>query len=77
MYANRESGDWQRIFVDPYQAKVTGVRNYGADEWIPDYLMDFIFQLHFSLLLGANGFVIVAVAALLLIISLITGLIVW
>ena len=53
------------------------MRNYGVDEWIPDYLMDFIFQLHFSLLLGANGFVIVAVAALLLIISLITGLMVW
>lgn len=77
IYANRESGDWQRIFVDPYQAKVTGVRNYGANEWIPDYLMDFIFQLHFSLLLGANGTVAVALVALLLIISLITGLIIW
>lgn len=77
IYANRESGDWQRIFVDPYLAKVTGVRSYGANEWIPDYLMDFIFQLHFSLLLGANGTVAVALVALLLIISLITGLIIW
>lgn len=77
VYADQESGNWQRIFVDPYRAQVTGVRSYGADEWVPDYLMDFIFQLHFSLLLGANGITLVAIAALLLIVSLITGLIVW
>lgn len=77
IYADQESGDWQRIFVNPYQAKVTGVRSYSEDEWFPDYLIDFIFQLHFSLLLGSNGIVLVAVIALLLLISLTTGLIVW
>lgn len=77
IYADQESGDWQRIFVDPYRATVTGVRSYGENEWIPDYLIDFIFQLHFSLLLGTNGITLVAIFAILLMISLITGLILW
>lgn len=77
VYASQTSGDWQRIYVDPYRAQVTGIRSYGANEWIPNYLMDIIFKLHFALLLGANGSTLVAICALLLLISLITGLIVW
>lgn len=77
VYASQPSGAWQRIFVDPYSARVTGVRSYGANEWIPNYFMDAIFQLHFSLLLGMNGQTLMAVCALLLLVSLITGLIVW
>lgn len=77
VYASQPSGAWQRIFVDPYRAQVTGVRSYGANEWIPNYFMDVIFQLHFSLLLGMNGQTLMAVCALLLLVSLITGLIVW
>ncbi len=77
VYADQESGDWQRIFIDPYQATVTGVRSYSEAEWFPDYLIDFIFQLHFSLLLGTNGIVLVAIIALLMMISLTTGLIIW
>ncbi len=77
IYTSQDSGDWQRIFVDPYRAQVTGVRSYAADQWVPDHLIDFLFQLHFSLLLGANGIAVVAIIALMLIISLITGLILW
>lgn len=77
VYASQPSGAWQRIYVDPYRARVTGVRSYGANEWIPNYFMDAIFQLHFSLLLGMNGQTLMAVCALLLLVSLITGLIVW
>jgi uncharacterized iron-regulated membrane protein len=77
VYASHPSGDWQRIYVDPYRAQVTGIRNYGAEEWIPDYLMDVIFKLHFSLLLGANGETLVAICALFLLVSLISGLIIW
>lgn len=75
--ADQASGDWQRIFVDPYQATVTGIRYYRADEWMPDYLIDFIFRLHFSLLLGDRGITLVAVLALFLLISLLTGLLLW
>ena len=77
IYTSQDSGDWQRIFVDPYSAQVTGIRNYAVDQWVPDHLIDFLFQLHFSLLLGTNGIVMMAIIALILIISLITGLIVW
>src|SRR5690606_26127640 len=52
VYAAQPSKAWQRIFVDPYQARVTGVRSYGADEWIPDYFMDAVFALHFQLFAG-------------------------
>ncbi|WP_396958507.1 PepSY-associated TM helix domain-containing protein [Nitrosomonas sp.] len=77
IYASQTSGDWQRIYVDPYRAQVTGVRSYDADEWVPNYLMDAIFKLHFSLLFGVNGETLVAICALLLLVSLISGLIVW
>ena len=77
VYAEQPSKAWQRIFVDPYRARVTGVRSYGADEWMPDYFMDAVFSLHFQLLLGVNGITLAAVAAWLLLLSLVTGLIVW
>ncbi len=77
VYMEHPSKAWQRIFVDPYQARVTGLRTYGADEWVPHYLMDAIFALHYTLFLGVTGITGAAIGALLLILSLITGLIVW
>lgn len=77
VYVEQPSKAWQRIFVDPYRAQVTGVRSYGADEWVPKYFMDAVFSLHFQLLLGVNGITLAAVAAWLLLLSLVTGLIVW
>lgn len=77
IYTEQPSKAWQRIYVDPYRAKVTGVRSYAAYEWVPNYLMDVIFQLHFALFLGENGITVVAVCALLLLLSLITGVMVW
>lgn len=77
VYVEHPSRAWARIFVDPYRALVTGVRSYGADEWVPGYFMDAVFALHFQLLSGVNGITLAAVAAWLLLLSLITGLIVW
>ncbi len=77
IYMEHPTKAWQRIFVDPYQARVTGLRTYGADEWVPRYLMDAIFALHYTLFLGATGITGAAIGALLLILSLMTGLIVW
>ena len=34
VYVEQPSTAWQRIFVDPYRP-VTGVRSYGAGEWVP------------------------------------------
>jgi uncharacterized iron-regulated membrane protein len=77
VYTELPSKAWQRIFVDPYTARVTGVRDFGAYEWVPRYFIDVLFALHFALFLGENGMILVAVAALFLLLSLITGLIVW
>ncbi len=77
VYMEQPSKAWQRIFVDPYRARVTGVRRYGPDEWIPHYLMDAIFALHYQLFVGMTGVTLAAIAAWLLILSLVTGVIVW
>ena len=77
VYMEEPSKAWQRIFVDPYRARVTGVRSYGPDEWVPKYLMDAIFALHYQLFVGMTGVTLAAIAAWLLILSLVTGVIVW
>lgn len=77
VYAAQPSKAWQRIYVDPYRAQVTRVRSYGAHEWVPSYMLDVLFQLHFALFLGETGVMIAAVGALFLLLSLITGVMVW
>lgn len=77
VYMEQPSKDWQRIFVDPYRARVTGVRSYGPDEWVPNYLMDAVFALHYQLFAGMTGVTLAAIAAWLLMLSLLTGVIVW
>lgn len=66
-----------RVFVDPYRAIVTNVRNFRTHQVIPPYLIDAIFQFHFTLLSGEIGQTIVAIGALLLLVSIVTGLILW
>jgi uncharacterized iron-regulated membrane protein len=77
VYAEHPSKAWARIFVDPYRARVTGVRSYGVNEWVPSSFMDVVFALHYTLFLGERGIMIAGVCAVLLILSLLTGIIVW
>lgn len=77
VYLQHPSKAWQRVFVDPYRATVTGVRTYGAGKLVPDGFIDIVFQLHYALFLGETGMAVAAVCALLLILTLVTGLIVW
>lgn len=77
VYMEQPSNAWQRIFVDPYRAGVTGVRSYGADEWLPHYFMDAVFALHYQLCAGVTGVTLAAIAAWLLLLSLLTGVMVW
>ena len=77
VYTEEPSKAWARVFVDPYRAQVTGVRPYGVNQWVPSAFMDVVFSLHFALLTGDIGVTMVGIAALLLILSLITGVIVW
>lgn len=67
----------RRVFVDPYRAIVTGVRTFARTDVVPAYLIEAIFQLHFTLLSGETGQTILAIGALLLLVSIVTGLILW
>lgn len=69
---------WE-VGVDPYTAKVTGKQLQGrSDEWLPYTFIDLMFELHYALLLPNDiSTVVVGVSGALLIISTLTGLIVW
>ncbi|MDO9117075.1 MAG: PepSY-associated TM helix domain-containing protein [Nitrospira sp.] len=77
VYAEQPSKAWARIFVDPYRARVTGVRAYGAAEWVPSSFMDVVFALHYTLFMGETGVTLAGIAAVLLTLSLLTGILVW
>lgn len=71
------SESWQ-LYVDPYTATVTGQRLIkGADDWVPCCLIPFVFQLHYALLAGDTGIVVVGILAVAMVFSVLTGLIVW
>jgi len=68
---------WQ-LHIDPYHSQILGQRLIKkADAIFPSAVMPFIFQLHFALLAGETGGVIVGIMAVLLLFSILTGLIVW
>lgn len=69
---------WE-VFVNPYTAQVTGKQiTTRSDKFIPFTFIDFVFELHYALLLGEDpGYLIVSVMAALLIISVLSGLILW
>ncbi|OAI11462.1 hypothetical protein A1507_20490 [Methylomonas koyamae] len=66
-------------FVDPYTARVTGIRLWEhADDLFAGSFLGFVFKLHYSLLLDwDDGSWIVGGVALLSGISLLTGLVLW
>lgn len=66
--------------VDPYTAKVIGKRLQDrSDSLIPKTFIDVIFKLHYALLIKSHDVstVVVGLSSALLIISVLTGLIVW
>jgi uncharacterized iron-regulated membrane protein len=69
---------WE-VYVNPYTAQVTGKRLMSSsDNFIPHTFIGFIFELHYALLLGEEiGYVVVGIMGMLLIISVLTGLILW
>ncbi len=62
---------WLDIFVNPYTGAILGSR-----EWESSFF-GFVFNLHYKLLAGGAGEVIAGIAALLLLILCLTGLILW
>lgn len=76
--ANNGSGYY--MFVNPYTAKATGVQFWyfadGDRYWgIP--FVSFIMQLHYCLLLGDTGVIVVGIMATLSVISVLSGIILW
>lgn len=66
-----ESPEWTQVFVDPATATVTGKRVWGTD------LMGTIYRLHYTLLGGDAGEVVVGLAGIVLMVSVISGLYLW
>ncbi|MFZ2404940.1 MAG: PepSY-associated TM helix domain-containing protein, partial [Methylobacter sp.] len=70
---------WQ-VAVDPYTAQVTGKYLLDrSDSVVPETFIDFIFKLHYALLIKSHDVstVVVGLSGALLMISVLTGLIVW
>lgn len=73
-----DDGNGFKVYVDPYTAKVKGLHLWHPkDRYWDRPLMSFIMQLHWCLLLGETGGVIVGILAVASMISVLTGLIVW
>jgi uncharacterized iron-regulated membrane protein len=70
---------WQ-VAVNPYSAQVTGKYLLDrSDSVVPKTFVDFVFKLHYALLIKSHDVstVVVGLSGALLIISVLTGLIVW
>jgi len=70
--------NWE-VYANPYTAEITGKRLLGtSDNLIPNTFIGFVFELHYALLLDHKiSRIVVGVSGSLLIISVLTGLIVW
>ena len=75
---NEVKENWQ-VYVNPYTAQVTGKRLMSAsDNPFPFTFIGFVFELHYALFLGEDpGYLIVGAMGVFLIISVLTGLVVW
>lgn len=69
---------WE-VGIDPYTGQVTGTRLlHTSDNPFPQTFIGFIFELHYAFFLGETpGYVITGLLGALLIISALTGLILW
>lgn len=67
----KDEPQFTAVHVDPYSAKVTGQRVWGQD------LMSWIYRLHFRLLAGTTGGIIVGIFGILMLISVGSGIYLW
>ncbi|MEH2411065.1 PepSY-associated TM helix domain-containing protein [Nostoc sp.] len=69
--AETANGKDFRVFVNPYTGKVMGDRIWD-DTWL-----GFTFKLHYELLAGATGTIIMGIVALVTLILSVTGIVLW
>lgn len=67
----KDSPTFTQVLVDPFTGEVTGQRVWG------EFLMSFIYKLHYSLHGGTAGAAVVGVAGLLLMVSIGSGVYLW
>lgn len=73
-----EDSDWLLTCVDPYTGTLAGQRVQArADRIFPDNWVWLLIGLHTSLLAGSTGLYTVTIIAVLLMISVLTGLYLW
>lgn len=65
------SHEYIAVYVDPYSAKVNGQRTWGTD------LLGIVYRLHFRLLAGFVGGISVGVIGIFLLVSLVSGIVLW
>ncbi|MHB8953097.1 MAG: PepSY-associated TM helix domain-containing protein [Pirellulaceae bacterium] len=72
-FSNRSEDDPQftAVYVDPWSAAVTGSRVWG------EYLVTCIYRLHFELLSGTVGAVLVGICGILMMVSVVSGVYLW
>jgi len=76
--ADAVTESWE-VYVNPYTAQAIGKRLMASsNSFIPNTFISFVFELHYALLMGEElGYTVVGIMGVLLIISVLTGLIVW
>ncbi|OYP31058.1 PepSY-associated TM helix domain-containing protein [Rhodopirellula sp. MGV] len=68
---SEEDPKFAQVLVDPYSGEAKGRRVWG------EYLMTYLYRLHFRLLGGEIGGVFVGLVGLLVIVSLLSGIYLW
>lgn len=59
------------VMLNPFTAEVLGQRQWGG------YLVSYFYKLHYTLLLGESGETVVGVMGALLILSIVSGIVLW
>lgn len=67
----------RQVMVDPAHLRVTGERNWGQFGLSRALLMPTLFHLHRTLVAGESGKVVVAVAGVALLLTVLTGIVLW
>jgi uncharacterized iron-regulated membrane protein len=76
--SSSEEAESLNIAINPYTAKVVATRVfYHACNPFKHSFVGFFFKLHYALFLGKTGMTLVGIIAMLLIVSALTGLILW
>lgn len=70
-------GITRQVMIDPASLRVTGERNWGQAGLSRPLLMPTLFHVHRYLLAGDVGKVVVALTGVMLVLTIITGLVVW